>query len=86
MDVVYLFRHSPNQDFEIRQSLRSIDRHAPYIRKVWILGDRPGFISDDTSVIEAVPESYLAPVLGVKTPVRNAFLLNVLGGFGRACK
>jgi hypothetical protein len=57
MDVVYLFRHSPNQDFEIRQSLRSIDRHAPYIRKVWIFGDRPSFISDDTSLLEHVPTS-----------------------------
>jgi hypothetical protein len=78
MDVVFIFKHSANNDLEIRQSLRSIDRHAPYIRKVWIFGDRPSFISDDTSLIEHVLEEYMAPILGVKTPIRNGFLLNVL--------
>jgi hypothetical protein len=60
-------------------TLRSIEAHAPFIRKVWIFGDRPGFISEDTSLIEQVPQERLAPVLGVKTPVSNFFLLNFLG-------
>jgi hypothetical protein len=78
MDTVYFFIHSKNDDFELRQSLRSIEQHAPYIRKVWIFGDRPSFISDDVSIVEHVPEKYMAPLLRVKTPVRNFFLLAVL--------
>ena len=78
MDIVYLFNHCGNQDFEIRQSLRSVVQHAPYIRKVWIFGDRPSFISDDTSLIEHVPHEYVAWILGIKTPVSNFFLMTVL--------
>ena len=78
MDVVYIFKHSPNQDFEIYQSLRSIEQHASYIRKVWIFGDRPSFISDDASVIEHVAEEYTAHMLGLRPPIRNMFLLMVL--------
>ena len=48
------------------------------MRKVWVFGDRPSFISANTNIIEHVPEEYLAPVLGVKTPVRNFFLLMFL--------
>ena len=78
MDIVNIFKHSPNEDFEMRQSLRSIERHASYIRKVWIFGDRPSFISDDKSVIEHVPEEYTSPLLGLRPPVQNFFLLMVL--------
>ena len=56
----------------------SIEMHAPYIRKVWIFGDRPSFISDDVTVVQHISEEYLAWVLGLKTPVRNFFLLMFL--------
>jgi Stealth protein CR2, conserved region 2 len=75
MDALYVFKHSPNDDFEIRYSLRSIEQYAPYIRKVWIYGDKPEFISEDTSLIEHVPHEATSRVLGVKTPVTNFFLL-----------
>ena len=78
MDIVTIFKHSRHEDFELRHSLRSIERHAPYIRKVWIFGDRPSFIADDTSLIEHVPEEYTALLLGLRPPVRNMFLLLVL--------
>jgi hypothetical protein len=78
MDIVYLFKHSKNQDFELRQSLRSVDQYAPHIRKVWIFGDRPSFIANNKSLIEHVPHEYTARFLGVKTPVTNFFLLTVL--------
>jgi hypothetical protein len=74
MDALYLFQHSVNDDFEIRHSLRSIEQYAPYIRKVWIFGDKPEFISDDTSLIEHVPHEATSRVLGVKTPVTSLFL------------
>jgi hypothetical protein len=74
MDALYLFKHSPNDDFEIRYSLRSVEQYAPYIRKVWIYGDKPVFISDDTSLIEHVPQEATSRVLGVKTPVTSLFL------------
>jgi hypothetical protein len=78
MDALYVYRHSVNDDFEIRHSLRSLGQHAPYIRKVWIYGDRPGFLTDDASLVEHVPHEATAGVLGVKTPVINFFLLMFL--------
>jgi stealth protein CR2 len=79
MDALYLFKHSVNDDFEIRHSLRSIEQYAPYIRKVWIFGDKPKFISDDASLIEHVPHEATSWILGVKTPVTNCFLMLFLG-------
>lgn len=77
-DVLYVYRHSASNDFEIRYSLRSIAKHMPYVRKVWIYGDRPYFLSDDVSVVEHVPHEATSRVLGVRTPVRNFFLLMFL--------
>ena len=54
MDALYVFKHSVHDDFEIRYSLRSIEKYAPYIRKVWIYGDKPSFIAEDTSLIEHI--------------------------------
>ncbi len=78
LDIVYLFRHSKHDDLEIRYSLRSVAKYAPFIRKVWIFGSRPAFLSDDTSIIEHVPHAYMAPLLGLKSPVRNDFLMVIL--------
>jgi hypothetical protein len=78
MDVVYIYKHSPHDDFEIRYSLRSLSQFAPHIRKVWIYGDRPRFISHDRALIEHVPHSATSPVLGVAVPVQNFFLQMVL--------
>ncbi len=78
MDALYVFKHSVNEDFELRYSLRSVERHAPYIRKIWVYGDRPKFLSDDTRLIEHVPHVATSRVLGVKTPVTNFFLLMFL--------
>lgn len=78
LDVVYIYRHSPNDDFEIRYSMRSIDKYAPYIRKIWVYGDKPNFLSEDTSIVEHVPHELTSRVLGVKTPVRNFFLMHFL--------
>jgi Stealth protein CR2, conserved region 2 len=79
MDALYIYRHSVNNDFEIRYSLRSIELYAPYIRKVWIFGDRPAFLSDDSSLIECVPHEYITPILGITTPVSSTFLMMFLG-------
>ena len=78
MDALYLFKHSPFGDAEIRFSLRSIARHAPWVRKVWVYGDRPAFLADNTMIIEHVPHERTSRVLGVATPVTNFFLLNFL--------
>ena len=68
MDALYLLRHSPNEDFEIRYSLRSLAKHAPHIGKVWIFGDRPAFLTDDTSIAEHVPHNSTAIIIGDSTP------------------
>src|SRR5438093_12829651 len=75
LDIVYLFKHSRHRDEEIRFSLRSVAQNLPFIRKVWIFGDRPSFLSDDTSLVEQVPHAYMAPLLGYRAPIRNDFLM-----------
>src|SRR5439155_4832826 len=76
--IIYLFRHSKDEDAEIRYSLRSVARNLPFVRKVWIFGSRPEFLSGDKAVVEHVPHEYVAPLLGLKTPVRNDFLMLAL--------
>lgn len=73
MDVLFVFQHSKADDLEIRYALRGIARHLPWIRKVWIFGDRPAFISDDLSRIEHVPHARLAKLDGSPVPIRNFF-------------
>lgn len=74
MDVVYFVQHSLYEDLELQFSLRSVAQHLPWIRKVWVFGDRPKFLSDDRSKIEHVPWEAVAWVGRFKTPVRNMFL------------
>src|SRR5688572_23484626 len=78
VDIVYLFRHSKAGDEEIRYSLRSVAKNLPWVRKVWVFGDRPKWLAEDTRLIEQVPREYMAPLLGFKTPVRNDFLMLAL--------
>ena len=74
MDVVYVVQHGQQDDLELRFSLRSVARHLPWIRKVWVFGPRPAFLSDDCSVIEHVPWDSVAWTGRFKTPVQNSFL------------
>ena len=78
MDALFFLRHSGNDDLEIRYALRSIDRHMPWVRKVWIFGDRPSFLADDRAVVEHLPHESIAWVGPYKTPVRNFFLMYYL--------
>jgi Stealth protein CR2, conserved region 2 len=75
LDIVYLFCHSRYEDEEIRYSLRSVAANLDCIRKVWIFGDRPAWLTGDRSLIEHVPHGYIAPLFGYKEPVRNDFLM-----------
>lgn len=77
MDAVYIFRHSAASDLELRYSLRSLARHAPWIGKVWIFGDRPAWITADTVRIEHLSHDSIAWLPGYKTPLRNTFLMMV---------
>jgi hypothetical protein len=74
MDIVYLFRHSKFDDVEIQYSLRSVAENLTWARKVWVFGDRPGFLSDDKSRIEHVPWEAVAWLRHAQAPVRNFFL------------
>ncbi|MBI1348010.1 hypothetical protein GC163_17190 [bacterium] len=75
MDIVYIFRHSRHRDEELRYSLRSVARYTPWIRKVWIFGDRPTWLSHDTQRIEHVPHDIVAWIEGFQTPLTNTFLM-----------
>ena len=75
MDALFFFRHSDFDDIELRFALRGIAKHAPWIRKVWIFGDRPSFLSEDTQIIEHVPHDYVARIGNYRTPVTNFFLM-----------
>jgi hypothetical protein len=74
MDVLYFYKKTED-DFEIRHSLRSFERYARWARKIWIYGDRPDFLTLDTSVAEHVPDSFGTAILGIQPPVRNTFLM-----------
>jgi hypothetical protein len=74
MHALFFLKHSRAGDDEIRFALRGIARNCPFIEKVWIFGDRPYFISEDTRLIEHVLHSYVAGVGRFQTPVTNHFL------------
>jgi hypothetical protein len=78
MHAVYMFQHSRHGDEELRWSLRSLERHAPWIEKVWILGDRPAWLADDAAAVEHVPHAAVAWIPNLTLPVRNTFLLMLL--------
>ncbi len=78
MDVAYVVQHSQQDDLELRFSLRSVAKHLPWIRKVWVFGDRPAFLSDDWSAIEHVPWEAVAWTGRFKTPVQNLFVQTFL--------
>lgn len=63
LDIVYLFCHSRHGDEEIRYSLRSVAAHLGWVRKVWIFGDRPEWLSEDRALVEHVPHGYMTPLL-----------------------
>jgi hypothetical protein len=75
MDALCFFVHSKFEDVEIRYSLRSLARHAPWLRKVWVFGDRPAFLTEDRSLAEHFPHEYVARVGDFRTPVTNFFLM-----------
>lgn len=54
MDVVYPLRPSPSGDVEIRYSLRSLALYGPKVDRVFILGTRPDWCSDDVVEVPGV--------------------------------
>ena len=74
MDLVYLFRHSKFDDAEIRYSLRSVAKHFTGVRKVWVFGDQPAFLSEDRTAVEHVSWDAVAWLRHLQSPVRNFFL------------
>src|SRR5690349_5020053 len=75
MHALFFLKHSPHADEELRFALRGIEKNAPWVEKVWVFGDRPHFLSEDTSVVEHVPHELVARAAKFKTPVTNFFLL-----------
>lgn len=78
MPPLYLFAAGPHGDAELRFSLRSVAAHAPWVRKVWVFGDRPEWLSEDRRVVEHVPHEYVARIGRWKLPLRNTFLMTFL--------
>src|SRR5262245_56500421 len=77
-DAVYFFEFGPHGDTELRFSLRSLAAHAPWVRTVWIFGDRPAWLSENRTVLEQVPHEYVARLGRWKTPLKNGFLMTFL--------
>jgi len=75
MDALFFYRHSKAEDREILVALRAIAQYAPWIRKIWVFGDRPAFLSSEARIIESVPHELLAWIGGFRTPVRSTFLM-----------
>jgi hypothetical protein len=74
-DIVYLFSRITHSDEELLYSLRSVAVNLPWVRNVWIFGDRPDWMSEDKSTIEHVSQNYIARALGCPSPVTNDFLM-----------
>ncbi len=79
MDIVIPFRHSAHEDEELRYVLRSVERNFADAGKLWILGDRPAWLTADKRVVEHVGHEYLSRPFRFRLPVRNQFLLALLG-------
>ena len=75
MDALFFLRHSKADDLEIRYALRGIARHAPWVRRVVVFGDRPGFLAGSGSGVVHVPHESIAWVGPYRTPVTNFFLM-----------
>lgn len=56
IDVIYPYRRLTHGDAELKYSLRSLCENGQF-RNVYIVGDRPGFASDELKVIEYHGES-----------------------------
>jgi hypothetical protein len=79
LDLLLLFRHSQHADEELRYALRSVARYVQSVGKVWILGNRPAWLTEDRRVVEHVDHSYVARPFRFKLPVRSHYLLTLLG-------
>lgn len=78
IDIVTPFYRVRDDCAELKITLRSVARNLPFIRKVWIFGDRPDWLAADRAVIEHIPHGYLAPLLGFVEPVRSEFRMLLL--------
>ena len=78
IDAIYIFAQGKDGDRELRFSLRSLERAAPWVRKVWVFGDRPEWLVEDKAVVEHVPHEYVARLGWWKVPLRNHFLMTFL--------
>jgi len=72
--ALYLFKHSQQGDRELRFSLRSLEKAAPWVGKVWVFGDRPAWLGEDKAIVEHVPHEYIARANRWNLPLRNQFL------------
>jgi hypothetical protein len=50
----------------------------PWIRKVWIFGDRPLFLTADTDTVEHLSHERIAWIGGFASPIRNFFVMYYL--------
>jgi hypothetical protein len=75
VDVICLLCHSISGNLELRYSLRSVAANLPFVRKVWIFGDRPQWLAHDTAIVEHVGQDYVARALGCPTPVTNDLVM-----------
>ncbi|TWT55531.1 class I SAM-dependent methyltransferase [Allorhodopirellula solitaria] len=75
MDALYFYRHSQHDDLELRYSLRSLAKHAPWLDKIWIFGDRPVFLADSQTFVEHVPHEAMADLGSYRTPMTNFFIM-----------
>ncbi|MFI9535735.1 hypothetical protein ACIG56_21105 [Nocardia fusca] len=75
MDVLYFLKNSAHGDLELKYSLRSIERHMPWVRRVVVFGDRPEWLAGPESGIFHVPDEALAWIGPYRAPVKNSFLM-----------
>lgn len=72
IDVLYIYKHSPNNGEELRYSLRSLEKNVLDVHRVVISGDCPDFINKE-KVIYIETEDIGAPMTNHWWKVLNAF-------------
>ena len=72
MDIVYIYKNSPNNGEELRYSLRSVEKYVRDVGTIIICGDKPDFI--DTDLVMYIDAKDIgAPMTNHWWKVLNAF-------------
>lgn len=78
IDVLYIYKHSPNDDKELKYSLRSLERYVLDVNRVFITGECPDFINKNKIIFTPCEDCY-APMSSHWNKVQKTTLETNIG-------